>query len=256
MAQKYRYKVNFTDDNIKLYSNPIIINREANLSDMDELVLKTTDTTNLADVIIPEIDILRKSGIYVENIRIYTKTSSIEYNYGLIYNNPYLKKAVEVTKEQKSPKGRFTKTIVPPEEEVFKDMFKFLTNILKENPQKFFKNYDKQNEFSVLMNQLSQQYVISKNDFSINVEDTEKKLARQLSFYPTFRGICVTRQHMENPKPFKLIKNKPKYELKPSSLTLLKAEEKFPTLEEATQEFNVARSEYLTPEEFEDSYRK
>lgn len=167
----------------------------AKLYDIDNFIMKI-GYSKLSRLLANElsIDFLKIEYIAIVN----SKNKNIRFS--IINKNEYLEPVfydIYTREMQRYTKTyRSLETVISNDNEAFKEMYKYLLNELRSNPQKFLTSiYKYQNNFSNLLHQYGMSYQNNSNteEEQRNIEELERQIKEELSIYKNYRGLCIAR---------------------------------------------------------------
>lgn len=189
---KYQFSIILTNNS----QHEIILEEleNAKLSEIDNFVIRI-GYTKLLNLLADKLNI---SSANIGNVNIVnSKNKNIRFS--IINKNEYLEPVfgdISTKETQRYTKTyRSLETVISKDNETFKEMYNYLLNQLRTNPEKFLINiYTYKNNFANLLHQYGMSYQNNLNtEEERNIEELERQIKEELSIYKNYRGLCIAR---------------------------------------------------------------
>lgn len=237
---KYVFKV-YTE----LVNSEVVLDelQHAELIDMDRFSIEHYGYFELCNILAEKLKISQQE---IKHISILYPRKNIEFS--IVSNNKYLVSLLnEVTSQQKE--------IIKTNQ--YRELKDYLFAHLETKDYETFLNeiYTYKNKFSQLLQKYGNAYNqgMYSEEERINISNLRHEIEKKLSEYKNCRGLCICRQKSEeirfstkkrtnhNLTVASTIVAKPQFKLQP---------QKFETVEEKTDKYNLENEEFLDPEEY------
>lgn len=190
---KYQFNIILTDKN--QYETTLEELENAKLSEIDNFVMRI-GYSNLLKLLADKLNISSTKIEYVSIVN--NKNKNVRFS--IINKNEYLEPVfgdISTKETQRYTKTyRSLETVISKDNETFKEMYNYLLNQLRTNPEKFLINiYTYKNNFANLLHQygMSYQNNLNTEEEERNIEELERQIKEELSIYKNYRGLCIAR---------------------------------------------------------------